>query len=182
MVTLINNKIIPSRIEGIVDLAYNIWWSWNPHARELFRLLDYPNWRSSEQNPVLMLFVTSQDNLEGAAEDPEFLELYDRVIADFQHDMQSTDLWFQRECATLPGPVAYFSMEFALHNSLPIYAGGLGILAGDMCKEASDLGIPLVGMGFMYPQGYFLQKISHEGWQLENYRQLNFNEAPIKTG
>jgi glycogen phosphorylase len=176
----INHKNIPTRIEGILELAYNVWWSWNPAARDLFRLLDYPNWRNSGQNPVKMLFETSQDNLDGAAEDPEFLELYDRVIADFQRDMQSANLWFQQECASLVGPVAYFSMEFALHNSLPIYAGGLGILAGDMCKEASDLGIPLIGMGFMYPQGYFLQKISHEGWQLESYRQLDFREAPIK--
>ena len=79
----------------------------------------------------------------------------------------------------LDDPVAYFSMEFALHNSLPIYAGGLGVLAGDFCKEASDLGVPLIGVGFMYPQGYFHQHISADGWQEEIYRQLDFNEAPI---
>ena len=98
----------------------------------------------------------------------------------FDADMAGGDTWFATNYPNrLPGPIAYFSMEFAIHNSLPIYAGGLGILAGDVCKEASDLGVPLVGIGFMYPQGYFHQHISPEGWQEEIYRQLNFDEAPV---
>jgi glycogen phosphorylase len=175
----LKNKV-PVRFRRIVDLAYNIWWSWHPAARELFQLLDYPGWRTSRHNPVKMILETSPDNLEGAAEDPDFLALYDRVIADFDRDMGSPYLWLAAENRKPNGSIAYFSMEFALHNSLPIYAGGLGILAGDMCKEASDLGLPLNGIGFMYPQGYFTQRVSNAGWQQEIFRQLNFDEAPIR--
>lgn len=171
---------IPERIKRIDELAHNIWWSWHPKARDLFKALDYPLWRSSGHNPVKVLYDTSVEILQKAAADPAFVELYDSVMADFDADMQDSQTWFARNYAeVLNGPVAYFSMEFALHNSLPIYAGGLGILAGDMCKEASDLGLPFVGIGFMYPQGYFHQHISAEGWQQEIYQQLNFREAPI---
>ncbi len=171
---------IPQRIHRLIELAYNIWWSWHPEARELFRALDYPLWRTSGHNPVKMIYETESENLENAANDQSFLELYDRVIADFDHDLKSEKLWFAGQRKIPNSPVAYFSMEFALHNSLPIYAGGLGILAGDMCKEASDLGLPLVGVGFMYPQGYFHQHISDEGWQQEIFNHLQFDEAPIQ--
>jgi starch phosphorylase len=171
---------IPERISRIWDLAYNVWWSWQPEARELFQQLDYPVWRTSGHNPVKLIYETSKDNLEGSAEDPDFLMLYDRVIGDFDQALNSTILWMSRELLAPTGPVAYFSMEFALHSSLPIYAGGLGILAGDMCKEASDLGVPLLGIGFMYPQGYFHQHVSPQGWQQEIFQKLNFNEAPIR--
>jgi starch phosphorylase len=131
-------------------------------------------------NPVKQLREISADKLAAAATDPTFLNLYDSVMATFDADMSDKDSWFSTKYPNvLDGPVAYFSMEFAIHNSLPIYAGGLGVLAGDTCKEASDLGLPLVGVGFMYPQGYFHQHISAEGWQEESYRQLNFDEAPI---
>jgi len=130
---------------------------------------------------VKQLKEISPDKLQAAASDPAFLALYDSVIAALDADVSARDTWFGTTYpGALPGPVAYFSMEFAIHNSLPIYAGGLGILAGDVCKEASDLGIPLVGVGFMYPQGYFHQHISPDGWQEEIYRQLNFEEAPIR--
>jgi glycogen phosphorylase len=171
---------IPERIGRIDELAHNIWWSWHPKARDLFRALDYPLWRYSGHNPVKELAETSPDRLKFVATDPNFLALYDSVLTEFDNDMNSPNTWFQTNHAhALSGPVAYFSMEFALHNSLPIYAGGLGILAGDMCKEASDLGLPFIGVGFMYPQGYFHQHISTDGWQQEIYRQLNFNDAPI---
>jgi starch phosphorylase len=171
---------IPERINRLDELAHNIWWSWHPKARDLFRYLDYPVWRSSGHNPVKVLYDTTPARLQIAAQDPVFLNLYDAVLADFEAEMQSTDTWFSRKHPDLPkGSIAYFSMEFALHNSLPIYAGGLGVLAGDMCKEASDLGLPLVGIGFMYPQGYFHQHVSADGWQQEIYQQLSFNEAPI---
>lgn len=122
----------------------------------------------------------SADKLAAAANDPAFLSLYDSVMASFDNEMSDRNSWFSsRYMGLLDGPVAYFSMEFAIHNSLPIYAGGLGVLAGDTCKESSDLGLPLVGVGFMYPQGYFQQRISAEGWQEEIYRHLNFDDAPI---
>jgi glycogen phosphorylase len=171
---------IPERISKLDQLAHNIWWSWHPEARDVFRSLDYPLWRNSGHNPVKVLIDTTPDKLLQASQDSVFLELYDSAIADFEADLQSTDTWFSQNYSHLPdGSIAYFSMEFALHNSLPIYAGGLGVLAGDMCKEASDLGLPLVGVGFMYPQGYFHQHVSTDGWQQEIYQQLNFNEAPI---
>ncbi|HEX7474383.1 MAG TPA: alpha-glucan family phosphorylase, partial [Dehalococcoidales bacterium] len=171
---------IPERIKRIDELAHNLWWAWHPRAREVFRALDYPLWRDTRHNPVKVLWDTPPERLMNAAEDPAFLALYDSALADFDSDLNAAESWFSTCYANrLSGPVAYFSMEFALHSSLPIYAGGLGILAGDMCKEASDLGLPFVGVGFMYPQGYFHQRVSSDGWQLEIYPELNFREAPI---
>ncbi len=171
---------LPERIGRLDELANNLCWSWDPQARELFRALDYPLWRLSGHNPVKQLHESSPGKLQAAATDPAFLTLYDSVISAFDAYMSEGNTWFNTNYPSLlHGPIAYFSMEFAIHNSLPIYAGGLGILAGDICKEASDLGLPLVAVGFMYPQGYFHQHISNEGWQEETYRQLNFDEAPI---
>ncbi len=171
---------LPERIGRLEELANNLWWSWHPQARELFRALDYPLWHLGGHNPVKQLREISADKLEAAANDPAFLSLYDSVMAALDADISAQDTWFATKYPkAMPDPVAYFSMEFAIHNSLPIYAGGLGILAGDVCKEASDLGLPLVGVGFMYPQGYFHQHISAEGWQEEEYGQLDFGEAPI---
>ncbi|HJX69302.1 MAG TPA: alpha-glucan family phosphorylase, partial [Dehalococcoidia bacterium] len=171
---------MPDRIARLEELANNLWWSWHPQARDLFRALDYPLWRSSGHSPVKQLREISADKLLAAANDPAFLKLYDSVMSAFDADMSDKDSWFStRYPNVLDGPVAYFSMEFAIHNSLPIYAGGLGVLAGDISKEASDLGLPLVGVGFMYPQGYFHQHISAEGWQEEVYSQLDFDDAPI---
>ncbi len=172
---------LPERIGRLEELASNLWWSWHPQARALFRTLDYPLWRLGGHNPVKQLREISTDKLVAAAADPVFLRSYDSVMTAFDSEMSEEDSWFSSQYAdVLDGPVAYFSMEFAIHNSLPIYAGGLGVLAGDMCKEASDIGLPLVGVGFMYPQGYFHQHISAEGWQEEVYQQLNFDEAPIR--
>ncbi|MFW6102467.1 MAG: alpha-glucan family phosphorylase [Chloroflexota bacterium] len=171
---------LPQRINRLEELANNLWWSWHPQARNLFRALDYPLWRLGGHNPVKQLREISTDKLAAAATDPTFLNLYDSVMSAFDGEMSDKDSWFATKYPNvLDGPVAYFSMEFAIHNSLPIYAGGLGVLAGDVCKEASDLGLPLVGVGFMYPQGYFHQHISAEGWQEEVYEQLDFDEAPI---
>ena len=171
---------LPERIDRLEELAKNLWWSWHPEARHLFRVLDYPLWRLSGHNPVKQLREMEIEKLEAAAADPSYLELYDSVISAFDGAMSERDSWFaSRHSGELRDPVAYFSMEFAIHNSLPIYAGGLGVLAGDTCKEACDLGLPLVGIGFMYPRGYFHQHISAEGWQEEIYSQLDFDEAPI---
>lgn len=174
------NQKLPERIKGLGELANNLWWSWHPTARSLFRALDYPLWKTSGHNPVKELREVTPDTLKSVANDPKFLNLYDSVISAFDADMSSKNMWFASACSEQPsGPIAYFSAEFAIHNSLPIYAGGLGILAGDFCKEASDLGVPLIAVGFMYPQGYFHQHISKEGWQEEVYHQLDFNETPI---
>ncbi|MDH4067828.1 MAG: alpha-glucan family phosphorylase [Dehalococcoidia bacterium] len=177
---MLQESKIPERISRLEELANNLWWSWHTQARALFRTLDYPLWRLSGHNPVRQLHEISSDKLATAVADPAFIKLYDSVMSAFDADMSDRGSWFSGKYPNvLHGPVAYFSMEFAIHNSLPIYAGGLGVLAGDTCKEASDLGLPLVGVGFMYPQGYFHQHISAEGWQEEHYSQLDFDEAPI---
>lgn len=171
---------LPGRIGRLDELAVNLWWSWHEDARQVFRSLDYELWRATGHNPVKLLREMSPDKLRSAAMDPAFLELYDSVIRQLDVDMRGEETWFNR---AHPGrrdkEIAYFSAEFAIHGSLPIYAGGLGVLAGDICKEASDLGVPLVAVGFMYPQGYFRQLVTAEGWQQEVYSELNFHEAPI---
>ena len=123
----------------------------------------------------------SRAKLEAAAADPEFLKLYDRALMALDAARAAHNTWWARTFPDISGQsIAYFSAEFALHQSLPIYAGGLGVLAGDHCKEAGDLGVPLIGVGFMYPQGYFHQHISAEGWQEESYERLNWADAPIE--
>ncbi len=172
---------LPERIGRLHELALDLWWSWNNSAREVFRSLDYPLWRATAHNPVRMLRIVPQGTLELAAQDLHFIALYDNALADLDAARSAADTWWAR---TFPGvgaqSIAYFSAEFALHQSLPIYAGGLGVLAGDHCKEASDLGVPLIGIGFMYPQGYFHQHVSAEGWQEESYEKLNWADAPIE--
>ena len=158
----------------------DLWWTWNTPAREVFRRLDYPLWRQTAHNPVLMLRQVSPEMLSAAAADDRFLALYDSAMDALDGARSARDTWWQHRVTQSNGSVAYFSAEFALHQSLPIYAGGLGVLAGDHCKEAGDLGIPLIGVGFMYPQGYFHQTVSSEGWQQEIYERLNRNDAPVE--
>jgi starch phosphorylase len=157
-----------------------LWWTWNAQAREVFRLLDYTLWRQTAHNPVRMLRSLSPEILESAARDDRFLALYDSALDALDGARTARDTWWQHTFNDSTGPIAYFSAEFALHQSLPIYAGGLGVLAGDHCKEASDLGVPLIGIGFMYPQGYFHQSVSPEGWQQESYERLSWDDAPIE--
>jgi starch phosphorylase len=175
-----STPLIPERLHRLPELAADLWWTWNTEAREVFRRLDYPLWRQTAHNPVLMLQQVSQEMLTLAAADARFLQTYDAAVVALDDARGARDTWWQKRFPDLTGPVAYFSAEFALHQSLPIYAGGLGVLAGDHCKEASDLGIPLIGIGFMYPQGYFHQTVSPEGWQQEDYERLNWAEAPIE--
>ena len=126
---------LPQRISRLEELAYNLWWSWHEPAREVFRALDYQQWRLSGHNPVRQLRKLTPEILAAAAADSEFLKLYDAAMAEFDTDMSTPDTWFSRTHPDwLRGPIGYFSMEFAIHNSLPIYAGGLGVLAGDVCK------------------------------------------------
>ena len=172
---------LPDRINRLAELAYDLWWSWTIDAREVFRSLDYSFWRLTAHNPVKMLQLMPRATLDAALTDTEWLARYDRVIARLDATRSAERTWFASECPGAAGKsIAYFSAEFALHQSLPIYAGGLGVLAGDHCKEASDLGVPLIGVGFMYPQGYFHQSMSSDGWQQENYEKLNWTEAPIE--
>jgi len=171
----------PERINRLDELAIDLWWSWQPDARAVFRRLDYTLWRATAHNPVRMLWAVPRQKLEAAARNADFLRRYDRAVGALDAARLGRDTWW---AARFPHfehhSIAYFSAEFALHQSLPIYSGGLGVLAGDHCKEASDLGIPLIGVGLMYPQGYFHQHISAEGWQEESYEPTNWADAPIE--
>jgi starch phosphorylase len=172
---------LPPRIGRLAELAVDLWWSWNRDAREVFRTLDYALWRATAHNPVRMLWVIPRSTIEAAAADSAFLRVYDAAVAALDTAHMARGTWWARRFGEASGhSVAYFSAEFALHQSLPIYAGGLGVLAGDHCKEANDLGVPLLGVGFMYPQGYFHQHLSPDGWQQETYERLNWTDAPIE--
>jgi glycogen phosphorylase len=172
---------LPKRISRLDELAANLWWSWHYMSRKVFRSLDYPLWRATAHNPVRMLWMVPRERLDHVSRDPVFLKTYDAALAGLDAACASKDSWMARRHPDLLGStIAYFSAEFALHQSLPIYAGGLGVLAGDHCKQASDLGVPLVGVGFMYPQGYFHQHISSEGWQEETYERLNWPDVAIE--
>ena len=172
---------LPDRIKDLGELASDLWWSWNFRSRELFRRLDYVLWRDSAHNPVHMLRLISAERLAEVAHDRGFLAVYDDMVRKLRETRAARDTWWTRTFGETNGrTIAYFSAEFALHQSLPIYAGGLGVLAGDTCKEASDLGLPFVGVGFMYPQGYFHQTLSSDGWQVETYEHVDWADAPIE--
>jgi glycogen phosphorylase len=175
---------IPERIRRIEQLACDLWWSWHYRARDVFKRLDYALWRETAHNPVRMLRLIGRDRLESAAENRGFLAMYDSVIHDLDLARSAKHTWWSERYGPIAkdARIAYFSAEFALHQSLPLYAGGLGVLAGDTCKEASDLGVPLVGIGFKYPQGYFHQQVSADGWQQEVYERLEWLDAPIEPG
>ncbi len=171
---------LPPRIGRLTELAHNLWWSWHPQARELFAAIDQTLWSMTAHNPVKLLREVKPERLSALAQDPAFLRRYDAALMAFDTDLTTRDTWLARSAPGLAdATIAYFSAEFGIHSSLPIYGGGLGILAGDHCKEASDLGLPLIGVGFMYPQGYFHQRLSVDGRQEAMYEHLDRAEAPL---
>ncbi len=175
------NLDLPPRIGRLGELAYNVWWSWNPDASALFQYLDKTRWELTQNNPVKLLRQINVARLEAAAADPAFLRRYDGVMLAFDRALSSEGDWFPNTYGAYKDrTIAYFSAEFGVHNSLPIYSGGLGILAGDHTKEASDIGLPLVGVGFVYPEGYFQQRISAAGQQEAHYLQLDYSTTPIE--
>ncbi|HEX5692519.1 MAG TPA: alpha-glucan family phosphorylase, partial [Roseiflexaceae bacterium] len=166
---------LPERITRLRELAYNLWWTWHPEAQDLYRQIDPELWEQDYHNPVDFLRDVRERRLQDAAEDKEYLRNYDRVLSAFDSYMGASNTWFaQTYPDTRTETIAYFSAEFGLHESLPIYSGGLGVLAGDHAKEASDLGLPFVAVGFIYPQGYFRQQLDHSGWQEAIYAKQNF--------
>ncbi|MDP8940759.1 MAG: alpha-glucan family phosphorylase [Actinomycetota bacterium] len=169
---------IPDRLTRITEAAYNLFWTWNPKAQQLFSRLDPDLWKASEHNPIRLLDETA--NLEATAQDEGFVNLYDEVLRDLDSYIALRDTWMEHVYPGFDGPVAYFSAEFGLHESLPIYSGGLGVLAGDHVKSASDLGLPLVGVGILYAQGYFRQRINAEGRQEEVYEPFEPATRPIQ--
>ena len=175
-------QTLPSRISRLQELAYNLWWSWHPEARALFSSLDPALWEQAGHNPVRLLSELQPQVLENAALDPTYLQQYDSALNEFDEYMHPRpgETWFSRTFPELiDHTVAYFSAEFGLDESLPIYSGGLGILSGDHAKEASELGLPYVGVGILYSEGYFQQHITREGAQEALYNVLHFSEAPV---
>ena len=172
---------LPPAIEALRELAFNLRWCWTHDTVELFRRLDRDLWESTGHNPVLILGSIEQEKLEAAAVDDAFLGHLHRVEADLHAYLHTEATWFNKTYAKrLDHPlIAYFSAEFGLTECLSIFAGGLGILAGDHLKSASDLGLPLVGMGLLYQQGYFKQLLSQAGWQQESYDENDFDNLPL---
>lgn len=169
---------LPKRIARLGELATNLWWTWHPEATRLFGRLDYDLWERLGHNPIRMLNEVGSARLKQAAEDKDYLVLYDEVFASFD-DYFKKKSWSQTAHADLKKPIAYFSMEYGLHETLPIYSGGLGVLSGDHLKESSDLGLPFIAVGFMYAQGYFSQRISEDGWQEALNNPLTFEHLPV---
>ena len=174
---------LPDRINRLDQLAIDLWWSWNAEGRDVSSAASTTRCGARPRTTRCACCGWSpRAKIEAAADDPEFLAALRR--GDRRRSNRRaprTTPGGRTSTRTLQGQsIAYFSAEFALHQSLPIYAGGLGVLAGDHCKEASDLGVPLIGIGFMYPQGYFHQHVSAEGWQEESYERLNWADAAIE--
>src|SRR5579864_8260028 len=171
---------VPERVAALLELAHNLWWVWNPDAIELFRRLDRNLWETVYHNPVKLLGTLPQEKLAAAADDDGYLAHLHRVYEDFKEHL-SRPGWFKETHPDKQGMhVAYFSAEFGLHECLPIYSGGLGILAGDHLKSASELALPLVAVGLLYRNGYFQQYLSADGWQQEAYPELDFYNLAIE--
>ncbi len=172
---------IPQRINRLAEIAYNIWWAWHPEAQALFQSIDAQLWEDIYHNPVLFLREVRQLALDKAANDPEFIRTYHDILAAFDGYQIFDKTWFNKMYGDKRDkPIAYFSAEFGLHECLPIYSGGLGVLSGDHIKEASDLGLPFIGIGFLYPQGYFKQEITKNGDQEAIYVKVRFAEVPAQ--
>jgi len=181
--TQLDNSLIftptPERLARLRDLAYNLWWSWHPEAQSLFQQIDPDLWELIYHNPVSFLRQVRQKRLLEAAQNPAFLAQFDAVIADFDAYVGAKETWFTQHYPAVKGKtIAYFSAEFGMHESLPIYSGGLGILSGDHVKETSDMALPFIGVGFIYPQGYFRQQLDPSGWQMAEYHKMDFANAP----
>src|ERR1035437_2198210 len=174
------DRFIGPAQERLWSLARNLWWSWDPDSVSLFHDLNPTRWRQLNQNPIAMLSEIPLEEIERRATELVLHSRINYVYRRQQEYLNADRTWGAGNAGILrPRPVAYFSLEFGLHESLPIYSGGLGVLAGDHIKSASDLGIPLVGVGLFYGQGYFLQRLDDRGWQREEYLQTDVNQLPM---
>ncbi len=172
---------LPARLEGLAALALNIAWSWHRQARALFRRIDPVAWHQLQHNPVALLRQVPPERLEALLRDSDFLAHYDQVMEWLAIEQTSTAGWFREAYPdiSVERPVAYFCAEFGLHNSVPIYSGGLGVLAGDHIKTASDIAVPFVGVGLFYKQGYFDQRVRPDGWQEDGDDQIDPDLTPL---
>ena len=176
-------KVTPKLPEGLDQLrtiAYNLWWCWSPDAIELLRRIDRDLWEQCNHNPVAIFGLVSQDRWEELAGNEGFRQHLERVAEAFR-DYLEAETWFERTYPRASGrKVAYFSLEYGMSEALPLYAGGLGVLAGDHLKSASDMGIPLCGVGLLYRVGYFRQYLNPDGWQQEEYTENEFHGLPVE--
>ncbi|MFD4414337.1 MULTISPECIES: alpha-glucan family phosphorylase [unclassified Streptomyces] len=172
--------VLPEALHPLSDLARNLRWSWHAETRDLFLSVDPERWAASDGDPVRLLGSVSPGRLAELTEDRRFLRRL-AAVADDLRDYVTGDRWYQSQSQSseLPAAIAYFSPEFGITAALPQYSGGLGILAGDHLKAASDLGVPLIGVGLLYRHGYFRQTLSRDGWQQEHYPVLDPNELPL---
>ncbi len=174
---------LPETIAALERLSRNYWWSWTPDGHAVFRDLDQEVWDLCEHNPRRLLKEVPQYSLMRMATDPVYIERVRRVAESFDAYMAAgAETWAARQAPALTHahPVAYFCAEFGVHHSLPLYSGGLGILAGDHLKSASDLGLPLVAVGLLYHHGYFRQHLRRDGWQEEAYQQISVGDLPMQ--
>jgi len=170
---------LPDSLKDLEFIAKNMFWSWNPDITELFKRIDGNLWTACSHNPVRLLGQVSQARLEDLAKNQSFMAELAQAAQRLRSYLDNPT-WFESVCPQPIKPIiAYFSAEFGIHECLPIYAGGLGILAGDHLKSASDLGIPLVGMGLLYQKGYFRQYLNVDGWQQEMYVDNNSDIMPV---
>jgi starch phosphorylase len=171
---------IPPTLETLRSLAYNVYFSWKEEIQDIFSRIDHRLWLACNQNPVLLLGLVSQKRLNELANDPAFLAQLEQVRRDFHRYLSQPRVQSHEHSPDVPMKVAYFSAEFGLARSLPIYSGGLGILSGDHIKSASDLNVPLVGVGLLYQEGYFSQYLTSDGWQMETYPDNDFDNMPVQ--
>ena len=174
------NPQLPKRIDKLSKIANNLWWAWNTEFLKLFKEIDIDLWENIGKNPVKFLKQVSQEKLEKIVEDENFLKDYDKIVEDYENYMNSKITWFSKKYPNNKNDlIAYFSAEYGLDETLPIYSGGLGILSGDHLKSASDLGIPFVAVGLLYKNGYFNQKINGNGVQETEYNEIDVSSLPI---
>ena len=175
------NPQLPKSIEKLGEISENLWWSWNTEFLKIFKEIDIDLWEQCNKNPVKFLRLVDQEKLERASTDPEILRNYRVNVDNFESYMKSRTTWFSKQYPENKDDViAYFSAEYGLDETLPIYAGGLGILSADHLKSASDLGIPIVAIGLLYKNGYFNQKINRNGEQVSEYYNVEMDNLPIK--
>ena len=175
-----NNPAHISLAKRLRALSRNMWWTWNPEAQDLFNELSPLIWRFSNHNAVEVMQDISEWELEARLRDHDFSRRVHTVLEEFDLYMADPSTWAKHHASLLKNPVAYFSAEFGIHESMPIYSGGLGILSGDHTKSASDLGIPFIGIGLFYRQGYFHQRLNADGWQEELYPINNPEHLPME--
>ena len=177
---------LPKELKRLTEIANNLWWSWNTEFLKIFKLIDQDLWERIDKNPTKFLKLVSQDKIEKASKNEEILKLYESVVSNYDGYMLSKETWFSKKYPQNKNDlIAYFSAEYGLDETLPIYSGGLGILSGDHLKSASDLGIPMVAVGLLYKHGYFNQKINGYGQQESEYHNIdlfNLPITPVKTG